>query len=221
MKNRYQENLKQSAKLYHRNKRNSNFIEGLIQHHLYDATNPSALSWWDDVDFILNDYRVVVAWVHPRQDYQDYIESEAHKNIAHLDNYSGDIFEASTPNYVKVGQSRKKILTYTVNFTEAADEWSKAYQLEIEKTHSLSTYQAQPYIHIEWLAHGLFVDICAPIEVRGVDDLVKLVTLVKRLLKHETTLDCEFPDYVYTKEQWLVEGLNDRKNKLDAPHKVK
>jgi hypothetical protein len=36
---------------------------------------------------------------------------------------------------------------------------------------------------------------------------VKLATLVKRLLKRETTLDREFPDYVYTKEQWLVEAL--------------
>lgn len=207
MKNTYQENLKKSAKLYHRNKRNSNFIRGLIQFHQYDAENASTLSWWDDVDFILNDRRVIVAWVHPRYDYQDYIESEARKSIAHLDVNMDDIFNEATPNYVKAGKSRKKISTYTLNFTEDSDEWITAYKQALQEIPHSIEYKVKPYIKIEWRSNGHLVEICAPIEVRGVDDLMKLVTLVKRLLKRETTLDSEFPDYVYTKEQWLVEVL--------------
>lgn len=206
MKNRHQEHLKKSAKLYHRNKRSSNFTRGLIQFHQYDAENASSLSWWDDVDFILNDYRVVVAWIHPRYEYQEYIESEASKSIAHLDININDMFNEAMPNYVKVGQSRKKIATYTVNLTKDSDEWTTAYRLAIQELPHSIEYEAKPSINTEWRVNGYLVEICAPIEVYGVDELVKLVTLVKRLLKRETTLDNEFPDYVYTKEQWLVEA---------------
>ena len=87
-------------------------------------------------------------------------------------------------------------------------------RLTLEVLQSSTTYQAKPYIHTEWLAHGYFVDICAPIEVRSIDDLVKLVDLVKRLLKREKMLDNEFPKYAYTKAQYHAEGLNTKTNKL-------
>lgn len=210
MKNHYQENLKKSAKLYHRNKRNSNFIRGLIQFHQYGEKRSTSLSWWDDVDFILNDYRVIVSWTHPRYAYKDYMESEARKSIAHLDVNMDDMFNEATPNYVKAGQSRKKIVTYTFSFTKDSDEWITAYNLALQEIPHSMEYEAKPYIKTEWRAKYYLVDICAPIEVRCVDDLVKLVALVKRLLKHETTLDSEFPDYAYTREQWLADGLNER-----------
>lgn len=222
MKNTYQEHLKKSAKLYHRNKRNSNFIRGLIQFHQYGEKRSTSLSWWDDVDFILNDYRVVVAWNHPRYDYKEYIESEARKSIAHLDVNMDDMFSEATPNYVKAGKSRKIIKSYTMNsFPDEFGEWAAAYRQAIQKIPDSIEYQAKPSIKTEWQARSYFVDICAPIEVRGVDDLVKLVTLVKRLLKRETTLDNEFLGYVYTKEQWLIESLNERRNELDDLQKVK
>ena len=205
MKNLHQQNLKKSAKQYHRNTRSTNFVVGLIQYHQYDKESSSALSWWDDVDFILNDYRVIVAWIHPRQHYKDYVNTEAHKSVAHLGFDTNNIFDESTPNYVKVGQSRKKVSTYTVNFTKAKDEWNAAYEQALEALQSSTTYQAKPYIHKEWLAHGCYVDICAPIEISSNDDLVKLVNLVKRLLKRETTLVHEFPDYAYTKVQFMLE----------------
>ena len=208
MKNRYQENLKKSAKLYHRNERNSNFIKGLIQYYQYDEESSTSLSWWCDVDFILNDYRVVVAWTHPRQHYKDYIHFEAHKSVAHLGASIDGIFNKSTPNYVKVGQSRKKIVYYTMNtFPKLSDELETAHKLALQKIQHSNDYHAKPYIKTAWLAHGYFVEICVPIEVRGVDDLVKLVTLVKWLLKRETKLNTEFPVYVYTKKQWLAETL--------------
>ena len=207
MKNRYQENLKKSAKLYHRNERNSNFIKGLIQYQ-YDDESSTSLSWWCDVDFILNDYRVVVAWIHPRQDYQYYIESEAKKSVAHLGTSIDDIFNKSTPNYVKVGQSRKKIVSYTMhNFPKLSDEIETAHKLALQKTQHSNDYHAKPYIKTAWLTHGYFVEICVPIEICGVDDLLKLVTLVKRLLKRETTLEIEFSDFAYTRKQSLAETL--------------
>ena len=37
--------------------------------------------------------------------------------------------------------------------------------------------------------------------------LLMLVNLVKRLLKAETSLNHEFPDYCYTRQNWLEDGL--------------
>ncbi|NOS96906.1 MAG: hypothetical protein HOP25_00335 [Methylotenera sp.] len=47
-----------------------------------------------------------------------------------------------------------------------------------------------------------FVELCAPIEVRNEQDLIILANLVRKLLKRETTLEKEFPDYIYTKDNW-------------------
>ena len=92
-------------------------------------------------------------------------------------------------------------------FPKLSDEIETAHKLALQIIQDSNDYHAKPYIRTEWLAHGYFVEICVPIEVRGVDDLVKLVTLVKWLLKRETKLNTEFPVYVYTKKQWLAETL--------------
>lgn len=220
MKNPYLENLRKSAKCSHRNKRNLNFANGIHVYHEYSEMNSSMQSWWDDVDFILNDYRVVVTWIHPRQNFRDYVESEASKSVAHLGPI-GDIFNESKANYVKVGQSRKKVVSHTVSFTKESEERSKAYQLALEEIPNSTQYCAKPYIHTEWLSHGRFVDICAPIEVRGIDDLLMLANLVKRLLKRETTLESEFSDYIYSKQEWLAEGHREQINQLEDYHKLK
>lgn len=220
MKNPYFENLRVSAKCSHRNKRNLNLTNGIHVYHQYGEMNSSMLSWWDDVDFTLNDYRVVVAWVHPRQDFRDHVESEASKSVVHLDSIE-DIFNESKTNYVKVGHSRKKVVSHTVSFTKESEERSKAFRLALEEIPNSTQYCAKPYIRSEWLSHGYFVDICAPIEVRGIDDLLTLANLVKRLIKRETTLENEFSDYIYSKQEWLAEGHLKRKSQLDNHHKVK
>jgi hypothetical protein len=81
---------------------------------------------------------------------------------------------------MKAGQSRKIIKGYTMDhFPEEFGERAAAYTLALQEIPHSIKYQAKPYIKTEWLARGYSVDICVPIEVRGVDDLVKLVTLVK------------------------------------------
>jgi hypothetical protein len=98
MKNNYEENLKKSANRYHCNARNANFIKGLLQFHQYDPERSSTLSWWEDVGFILNDYRVIVKWVHPRHEFLDQMQSEAHKRSVYLYSSSGSFIKNSIPN---------------------------------------------------------------------------------------------------------------------------
>lgn len=219
MKNPYQEHIKRHAKLNHRNQRGKNYINGLLIRHQYPDENASQLSWWDDVSFIHNNYRVNVAWIHPRQDYLDHIQSEASKRVAHLYPKS-DLFHDSTANYVKVGKSRKKVVSHTMNFTEESEKWTKAYDLAQQEISNTTQYCATPSMRTEWLPHGYFVDICAPIEVRSIQDLTILVNLVKRLLKRETALEHEFPNYTYGKVQWAAEGCDKRFNDKAAVHEL-
>lgn len=62
-----------------------------------------------------------------------------------------------------------------------------------------------PRMTTEWTNWSRFVRICVPIEVRGVNDLHSLAELTKRLLKRETSLETEFPGYVYYQRNWVSE----------------
>jgi len=115
MKNFYQEKLKISAKSFHKNNHGERFSDGLIIRHQYEEANLAKLSWWDDVGFILNDYLVNISWIHhPRMAFEDQAEDEAHKRVAHIDSGVNDLLNQSEPNYVKIGNSRKKIISHTI-----------------------------------------------------------------------------------------------------------
>ena len=117
-----------------------------------------------------------------------------------------DLFDHGNPNYVKVGRSRKKIKSYTMN-REPDDGYYAALQNEEIRLarDPKNGVVIVPSLRAEWTNWSRFVCICAPIEVRGVDDLHKLADLTKRILKRETTLEQEFPGYTYTQKDWIAE----------------
>lgn len=219
MKNRHTENLKRKAKALHKsNSRNRHCEDGVRIFHSYEHHNDlDRLTWWDDCGFILNDYKVSVAWQHPRYLYSSQVEDLAY-SIA-LEKFpdaaselgeksSRDFLEDSIPRYIKVGKSRKKIKFYAYNSTEKSeieikrmDEWQR---LE-DKLALESDIKVTPTISSEWASHARFVSICIPIEVRNNEDVKVLASIVKSLLKRETTLDELFPCYVYSKDDWIAE----------------
>ncbi|MGZ5780868.1 MAG: hypothetical protein ACXWIN_07930 [Burkholderiaceae bacterium] len=207
MKNRHVEQLKRSAKLSNRTSRTLRFQNGIAVHHHYDEENPKKISWWDDVAFVLNDYLVNVAWTHPRYVYKDKFEELADDVCVNLrSSQSLNILAKTTPNYRKVGKSRKKIDTYNRIF-EQDDEYYDAIFKE-EKRIARDPNNGiviTPSVTAEWTKWSRFVRICAPIEVRGVKDLHELARLTKRLLKRETTLQREFPGYTYSQKDWITE----------------
>ena len=207
MKSRHAETLRRARKKYHQTDYENNFQNGILARHLYDAQNPLMLTWWDDVTLIINNYRVAVAWTHPRQSYRDEIKQQASQNTAHL-SMRNSALDNATPEYVKVGASRKKLVAWSTG-SIVNQEWVEAFDMEVEKISNGSDYLITPSIKVTWFKWCRYVDICAPIEVRNEENLVQLARLVKKLLKHETTLDQEFPNYTYTKENWLKDALND------------
>lgn len=214
MKNRHYENLKKCAKQYHRNSRVQRFQNGIVIRHRYDEQNPEKLSWWDDVLFVLNDYLVNVAWVHPRYAYKSEVEQQAFDNcepirVAHTESIKdtiGSMDNRASPNYVRVGKSRKKIRSYTMNSMRESSYYDALLQEEsrIARDSNNGVIIMQK-MTTEWTNWSRFVHICAPIEVRCVNDLHSLAGLTKRLLKRETSLETEFPGYVYDQKNWVSE----------------
>jgi hypothetical protein len=207
MKNKYIEHLKRSAKLHHRNSRTRNFDNGIVVRHLYNEKHPEKFSWWDDVIFVLNDYLVNVSWQHPRHVYKDKAEEAAFEACAPLRKPSDlDLFADATPNYRKVGKSRKKIVSYTHNGEDQSEYYDALRKEEACIVHDPgNNIVVTPNMSLEWTNWSRFVSICMPIEIRGVDDLHKLVDITKRLLKREITLETEFGGYTYTQKNWIAE----------------
>ena len=206
IKNSYQEKLKKSAKVFHKNNRGEKFTNGVIIWHQYDEAGITKLSWWDDVSFILNDYLVQVAWIHPRMAFKDRAEDNAHKKVAHLDSGADDFMGQSKPNYVKVGRSRKKMISRTLTGSFLSSDWMQAFDAAYAETLKEADFQITPFIKVEWVQHGCYVEICAPIEIQSERDLMVLVNLVRKLLKRETTLEQEFNDYAYAIDEWIAES---------------
>lgn len=206
MRNRHVEHMRRMAKRFHRNDRTTHFERGgIIVRHDYRYVAPDKLTWWDDVGFILNDYRVSVHLVHPRMRYHDLIEEEALRLTDHL--YPDNLFRKITPIFKKIGRSRKKRVSSRIEST-SRDEWFNALIAEEARLYQEADYRIEPSMKTGWGRYSRWMELCVPIEVRNEGDLRVLALLAKRLLKRETTLKQEFPDYFYTKTDWERERPN-------------
>ncbi len=213
MKNKYFERLRKAAKQHHRNDRSARFKGGIIVFHTYELVAPDDLTRWDDVEFILNNYRVNVFFVHPRMRYHDLVVDEAHRLTAHL--APDDLFGEATPVFKKVGRSRKKLAGHRTGRI-GNDEWVNALSSEEARLMREADYRIEPSIKSSWCSYARCVRLCAPVEVRNEADLRTLANLTKRLLKRETTLDIEFPGYAYTKEDWINERMDIKRLPIHA-----
>lgn len=211
MKNRQLESRRRLARQYHRNRRGDQFERGILVRHDYGEFDPSGLSWWDDVQFVLGGLRVAVAWRHPRCVYQGMIEDAAMEVAHHLrEKIDGDLFEGAEKSYKKVGRSRKKVQSYMMPRRPGEQVWLDALRAEEARLSKEAEFSVVPFLKVETLAWCRFVEIVAPMEVRNVAELRRLADLVRHILKGGTTLEREFPGYVYDKAQWISEGLAER-----------
>ncbi len=211
MKNPRFELHRRLARQYHRNSRGDHFDHGILVRHDYSEIKPDDLSWWDDVQFILGGRRVAIAWQHPRHVYQGMIEEAAMSAASHLRNsIDGGLFGDAGKNYRKVGRSRKKIVSYTTRSRPGESEWFDAVRAEEARLSKEAEFSVALSIKVESLPWCRFVEIVAPIEIRCVEGLRILADLVRRILNGQTTLESEFPGYLYGKQQWIADGLADQ-----------
>ena len=53
------------------------------------------------------------------------------------------------------------------------------------------------------MAYGKDVTICAPVEIRTIEDVALLSLIIKRLLKYEININEAFNANSYTRKNWL------------------
>ena len=63
----------------------------------------------------------------------------------------------------------------------------------------------QPSWHRERLTWATGVGLVVPLEVRTEREIAVVASLAKQLILGQTSLQAEFPDYRYTKADWLRE----------------
>lgn len=181
---------------------------GLYLPHSYDP--PRDLSWWDDIGFILNGRRIMVWWIHPRMSYADAIEERAWETAviapAEFSTLLGH--ESSQKIWKKVGKSRKKIVGYqTLPQSEARREhYDKLFAAEKRLKAEGIDFEVRPSITVKAYSWGRGVELCVPVEVRNEQEARGLANLVRRVIKREASLEFEFPDYRYGRNEWLAES---------------
>lgn len=185
---------------------------GNYVYHCYD--NPDVKKtegWWDDVSFKFGSQKIVVAWVHPRMAFSDETDNQAHLSFKSAPKW--DIFDKAKPIYKKVGskRARKKVIAWATSSdkNESHDnfrKWMDEFGLFLEKFRSETDLVIRPSIKIEQMDYCRYVTLVCPIEVVDEASLNQMAELTKKILRRETTLEKEFPNYTYTKEDWLKEG---------------
>ncbi|GAB1386931.1 hypothetical protein MASR1M59_20790 [Melaminivora sp.] len=207
MKDHRQERLGRLQREYHRNHPWRLGPGGLFVPHSYAEIKPDALSWWDDVGFILNRRRVIVWWRHPRDLYRTAIEELGHEQAGEFP-FGDWLTQGAIPNYRKVGRSRKKIVSYTCRPPSEAScaYFQRLRALEQELSAQGIDCDVRPSSKRKRLSWATGLGLVAPLEVRNVQELAAVADLARRLLVGHTTLDQEFPGYCFTKESWLSEA---------------
>jgi len=158
------------------------------------------------VGFIMNGRRFIVWWQHPRDVYANEIENRAWEKVGTGpdDNW---FCEGGTKNYKKAGRSRKKVVSYKSR--KMSEEQNKFYDFFDKTREDMSAigidFDVSPSWKWERLKWAMGVSLIAPMEVRNRDELVKVAELAKKLVTFKTTLKNEFPDYKYTKADFLQE----------------
>lgn len=223
MKNPRIERLIQSAKLTHRNDRRFYVsADGIRARYLHG--DPVRLTFWDDVEFVLNDYRVTVHFVHPRYEYKWQAEELAWEAMHDLDPSIDPLAFPCEPIYSKAAATRrlrKKIVGYrSPPLPQAYRDYFAARRVKRDEILATSEVTITPVWTHGWRSWGRFVEITVPLEVGLEKDLLPLVRLVRRLLRGETTLNAEFTGYRYGREQWAQENPDPAQDARSLLHAV-
>jgi hypothetical protein len=206
MKNPYLERLGRRMRDYHRH-HPWRLTDGLFIPHAYPDELATELSWWDDVGFILNRRRVIVHWIHPRMAYRDAIEEQAMAEVPDPRDPDGGLdFDKEEKHWRRLGRSRKKLVVTRANFSDEQRAYFDAVnKREQELVRAGIDLIVSPSMRVKRYWWATAIDLVAPIEVRSEKAARELAALAKRLLKRETTVAAEWPDYRYGRDTWLSE----------------
>ena len=206
MKNRHIESLIKKAKHYSTKWKRTTVVNSNKNHchHLYD--DKKTISWWDDVSFIHGSQVVTVWWVHPRTEYVDKVEGVAWDKM--YPSYPETPF-VTIPQYRKLGKNkkRKKIISHRV-ITDNIVGWHAQLEEVQKQVHLENDFVIRCYSKIEQFKWGKGISLCIPIEVLDENGIDNLARIAREILNRKVTVNQLFPDYVYTKDNYVSENLD-------------
>lgn len=179
MKNAKLERFALMQRQYHRSNPWKLGPLGLFVPHTFALKQPGDLTWWADVGFILNGRRVIIWLQHPRDVYRGAIEEAAWDQLTTL-----------------------KVSTCAPDFA------NNFIKLERQLSHEGIDLDVTCKFRITRLNWAMGCSLVAPVEVRSKADLAEVAAFARRLMFGQTSLLAEFPDYRYTRANWLAERDN-------------
>jgi len=222
MKNKHNELLRKMQREYHSHNQWDLNGDGLYIRHLYSDKQPTEndLSWWDDFGFIHGRRRVMVWWEHPRMKYSDEINEISHKEAGEAPKLN--LFSNEKKNYKKAGKSRKTIVSYECSpSSEEYDKYFERYMAILKQKQTFGIdFEVRPSYQVEHLTWAIGINLCVPMEVRDQKEAKVVINLVKRIMKRETTIEKEFPNYRYGKHDWRTEQPKIQASDLLHEHQI-
>lgn len=199
MKNPYYEQTR------HLSKRSSHreilFENGVHFHYSFLYEKDADLTWWNDFGFLHNHCFINVEWIHPRMHYKTLLDREAYKQVEHLWHDHDFLTSDDQTTDQRLGQSSEKALCCAIDTLDSA--WYEGLIKAKQQLNLQTNFIIKASVAVEWYPYGKFLSICAPVEIRSQQDVVSLIQIIKRILKQELTLEQAFPNYEYTRSDWL------------------
>lgn len=206
MKNQRIERLIKGAKAYARgfaNRYSYDPVHKFSYDYVFEKDRPTS---WVDFSFKMGSQIIGVTFIHPRYAFSEEIRSETFRRYHELRPRISDILSDSTPNYRKVGASRKKIVSWSMDTTSWGFDRDVYSDIEGEVANTIDV-TIKPWMHVRQTRWSRYVTICAPIEIQGPDNLVSLMSFIENLLRGIHRIDEVYKDYSYTREDFLKEVL--------------
>lgn len=168
--------------------------------------------WWDDCAIYERGRRCAIFWVHPRMRYVDKCDDIA-MGIADKEfPRKGSLkswFNKATPNFKKLGKSRKKAVSWTMGKLEDDgyfDSWTKNKSLVLNDDNN--GVVVKPSIKLEIGGRSRLVEVCFPIEVIDETSLKCMAEIVRKYIKDPGSFKEDWSDYEYTIENWKQEKFD-------------
>ncbi len=197
--------MRRLARQYHRHQPFPFGRGGVSTRHEYEPQRQ--LTWWHDLEFVMNNRRGMVWWIHPRMKYADAIDELAWNEAGKPPRGAHD-FDFGKTSWKPLGRSSKRIVAYqsppigsarTAYYEKLRGINARLRAESIEYVVSTSMTAAQT----NWCTG---VDLCIPIEIRRHEDAVALVELTRKLLKQKTTIDGGFPNNRFVRMEWIAKS---------------
>lgn len=142
-------------------------------------------SWWVDFAFVLGSRRVSVAYQHVRMSYLDAVENKVYTEIQAPDT-DWPFGKSGTPNYRRVGRSRKKAVSWTMEPCPADHSAYFAERNErVKVVQATGDITVKPEMRIVNTAYSRLVYLSAWDEFWDAGDLCKIRDRIIRVLSGE------------------------------------